>query len=392
MRITRRTSGGRGEYEISEPSPEGLTPTDLVGCRLILELDEGWSINTGAVLTDQGGKRRIRLEEAEIHPHRQLAAALMMPHPVRADQAMGRGAPLLRSGFYAIDDINLTRVRIDGDTAYLVPGEISCRNVTYLGEGVVVGERVTNVLHLWKQVETLPTRIAELVEAHKKAVTGGEPILRKGESLVEELQRAVTEAGTDFGIVRRSEAEDVLPDLMRTLEWAEEPPPPPISIDEIEPEETEIRRRVVREWRRWAAARGAASAKFRQVVREAYRSTCIVCGLHFPRTEIKTAAGVDAAHILPWADYDLDKVQNGLCFCKNHHWAFDEGLLVIIWNGNVYEVSIPDDVSERILAEDPAFSLAELRSHTGPIRSSRLPSRREDWPNPRFLELLAESG
>ena len=38
---------------------------------------------------------------------------------------------------------------------------------------------------------------------------------------------------------------------------------------------------------------------------------------------------MDAAHILPWAGYDLDVVSNGLCFCKHHHWAFDEGLILL---------------------------------------------------------------
>jgi hypothetical protein len=36
MRISRRSSGGRGEYEISESTPEGVTPTDLLEHRLIL--------------------------------------------------------------------------------------------------------------------------------------------------------------------------------------------------------------------------------------------------------------------------------------------------------------------------------------------------------------------
>ena len=53
-----------------------------------------------------------------------------------------------------------------------------------------------------------------------------------------------------------------------------------------------------------------------------------LCGLHLPRTSVNASAGVDAAHILPWADYDLDHVCNGICLCKHHHWAFDEGLLV----------------------------------------------------------------
>jgi hypothetical protein len=43
MRISRRSSGGRGEYEISESTPEGVTPTDLLEHRLILDFGGGSS-------------------------------------------------------------------------------------------------------------------------------------------------------------------------------------------------------------------------------------------------------------------------------------------------------------------------------------------------------------
>src|SRR5437763_7839951 len=97
MRITRRTSGGRGEYEISEQTPQGLTPNDLLGRRTILRMEPGWDIDTGVEVTSQGGKRRLRLlgqVAGEIQVARQVAAAVMLPEPIRADIAMGTGEPV----------------------------------------------------------------------------------------------------------------------------------------------------------------------------------------------------------------------------------------------------------------------------------------------------------
>ena len=392
MRISRRTSGGRGEYEVSEPSPQGITPSDLVGYGLALELGPSWPIDTGTYLTKQGGKRRIRLSAAEIHPHLQLAAAVLMPHPVRADEAFGRGAPILRSDRYAIDHIELGNVRLEANMAYLEVKEVIVRNATYQAHSIDFFKRLHDLMRLWDKATKLPERIWSLVEQHRAVVTTGNTIPRRAGELVGELQNIVTETGSDLGIVRRSETEDVLPDLLRTLEWAEEPPEPPLSLAEVEPEEVEIRRRIVKDWKRWVASRGAASARFRQRVREAYNSTCVVCGLHLPATSVTTSAGVDAAHILPWAEYDLDDVQNGLCLCKHHHWAFDEGLLIISWTGSHYMVEIPEAIAKGVSNDDPLFSLNELKQHAGPIPPSRLPRERGCWPHPSFLRQLNESG
>ncbi len=54
----------------------------------------------------RGGKRRVRLlEGTEIHLHRQVAAALLLPHPVRADEPLGRGAPVAKTNQYEIDRV-----------------------------------------------------------------------------------------------------------------------------------------------------------------------------------------------------------------------------------------------------------------------------------------------
>jgi predicted restriction endonuclease len=178
--------------------------------------------------------------------------------------------------------------------------------------------------------------------------------------------------------------------LNETLDLAKVPPEPPIAVEEVDPEEVEIRRRTVKEWKRWANSRGAASAKFRLAVRQAYGSTCIVCGLHLPATSFNATPGVDAAHILPWSEYDLDETFNGLCLCKLHHWAFDEGLIIIRHEDGSYLVDVPEDVVNGMRAV-AGFSIDELLRHAGPINEVRLPARVRDRPRPDLLEMLRRS-
>ena len=178
--------------------------------------------------------------------------------------------------------------------------------------------------------------------------------------------------------------------MKSALMWAENPPEQPQPVDDVPPEEIEIRLRIIKNWKRWAGYRGAKSAKFRQEVRRAYNSTCIVCGLHLPPTPFNSVAGVDAAHILPWADYDLDEVSNGVCLCKHHHWAFDEGLILITHDGQQYHVEVPADIVAEIQRHSAAFSINELLNHAGSIPVNRVPANPTDRPRPQFLRMLAE--
>jgi len=390
MRITRRTSGGRGEYEISEPAPNGLTPNDILLRRILLDFGAGWIVDSGVQLTSQGGKRRLRLLEGGIQIQRQIAAALMVPHSVRADSALGRGMPILQANRYAIEHIEIADAELSGDDAVqLRIGEIILRNLSHHAEQLRFADRVVNLEHVWQSRAELPEGLAHLIDQHRALTHSGQPIPEQAERVVEQIQRAVTETAADLGILYRSEAQDALPDILTSL--SEPPAPPPVAVAEVDPDETEIKRRTVKEWKRWAASRGAASARFRQAVRRAWNSTCAVCGLHLPSTAHNTSAGVDAAHILPWADYDLDHVCNGICLCKHHHWAFDEGLILIRQVDGGYCVEVPADMAQAILTENGGFSIASLSDFAGPIPEARLPKLSGERPSARYLEMLAEN-
>jgi putative restriction endonuclease len=390
MRITRRTSGGRGEYEISEPSPEELTPTDLLNRRLTLQLTQNWIIDTGTALTSQGGKRRLRLlGGTPIHLHRQIAAALLLPHPIRADEPLGRGAPVAKQDQYAIENIELASAELIGSSgARLQVREIYLRNRTYAADELGVGTRISDLAQLWDRSVEFPDNIASLLNQHKEIVTSGQPIPDDAEDAVLNLQKVVSQISSDLGIVYYGGITDVSRPLLEALKTASIPPEPPIAVAEVDPEEIEIRRRTLKQWKRWSNARGSASARFRQLVRTAYNSTCVVCGLHLPVTRYNPVPGVDAAHILPWADYDLDHVSNGLCLCRLHHWAFDEGLVVITFEDGRYNIGIPDEVQAGIRDEVKLFSLDELLRYAGPIPEARLPRQRAQRPRPEFLDEL----
>lgn len=392
MRISRRTSGGRGEYEISE-NFGSITPKALFDRRIELDLGSGIVFDTGTILRLQGGKRRLRLApDVDMQLHRQVAAVLLMPRPVRADGALGSGMPILRENLYAIEHIEIANVSLLGaDRVHLTLGDLTLRNYNLHAEPLSLRHRVNEVVSLWQNANELPMEIAGLLQDHELSIRSGAPITEGAEKAVGAIQNAVIAESQNLGILYGRGGDDIIPPLLRALQDAVEPPAPPISVAEVAPEETDIRRRTVGQWKRWVAARGARSARFRRDVREAYNWTCVVCGVRLPATSFNLVAGVDGAHILPWAEYDLDVVANGLCLCKQHHWAFDQGLFVITCENGKYSVEVPEQALEDVVNEQPQFSIHSLTQFVGPIDEDRLPKKKGDRPNPQFLRRLYES-
>lgn len=396
MRISRRVSGGRGEYELSGETSGGVRTADLLNRRLIFDLGEEWLIDTDTRVVEQGGKPRIRRfhkTPSYMQVQRQLAAALLMPHPVRDDTILAGGLPILRADRYAIEHIEIANdVTWDENTATLKIEEVILRNMSNHAETLHFQDRRDLVKQAWMRAAELPIAIQGILERHQELVSSGGPVLASAEALVSELATRVTESADDLGLLYRSVDSDVLADIQQALKMSVEPPAEPTVLPgDIDPNETQVKRRVVKAWKRWANARGAASAKFRQQVREAYQSTCLVCGVHLPSTSLNAVPGVDAAHILPWAEYDLDVVANGICLCKLHHWAFDEGLILITESQGVYSIEIPNEIRETLTRDYPEFSLAHLGQYAGPIPAQRLPHIPQQRPNPQFLQRLLQA-
>ena len=84
-------------------------------------------------------------------------------------------------------------------------------------------------------------------------------------------------------------------------------------------------------------------ALFPRVIKSLYKDQCCVCRL---ATHVKDKTGiVDAAHILPFAEFHYDDPRNGLALCKNHHFGFDHG-----WFGitETYKVAVSPQLQRAV--------------------------------------------
>lgn len=94
-------------------------------------------------------------------------------------------------------------------------------------------------------------------------------------------------------------------------------------------------------------------AAFRGSVLEAYDNYCCLCG---KRYVVHDSTAMEAAHIVPRGSRGSNKLQNALCLCPTHHWAFDRGLITIDEDFTV-------KVAEIVLAAgDEGRWLAELHA------------------------------
>lgn len=64
--------------------------------------------------------------------------------------------------------------------------------------------------------------------------------------------------------------------------------------------------------------------KFRLQIVPLYRYSCVLCGIKMLLPS--GIALVEAAHIHQFAQSKNDEIANGMALCRNHHWAFDQGL------------------------------------------------------------------
>jgi putative restriction endonuclease len=112
-------------------------------------------------------------------------------------------------------------------------------------------------------------------------------------------------------------------------------------------------------------------ARFRGIVLPAYASQCAICRL-------KEVRLLDAAHIVPDKDPEgVAAVRNGLSLCSIHHRSFDQNLVGVSPDFEVY-------VSQRLLEEEDGPMLDLLKAfHRKPIL---LPSRSSARPSPEGLE------
>ncbi len=235
MRITKRSSGGRGEYEISGTFGS-LTPWDLVDRSIVLDLGGGLAINTQVVLRDIQGKRRLRMETAagcEMHLHRQIAAAVMMPRPARDENTWGNNPPVLQSGLYGIGNISLADVQLlSGGRVLLVPGEIEVANSSHQ-EQLLCPRRTADVRAVWAARNLFPPLVAQLLEEHERFVRLGEAISENLEETVAQVQEVLSAQSQALGIPAAPEADPL--SLLLQVKEARRTQPKHIEAVEVHP-------------------------------------------------------------------------------------------------------------------------------------------------------------
>lgn len=74
------------------------------------------------------------------------------------------------------------------------------------------------------------------------------------------------------------------------------------------------------------------TSDFRDSVLEFFNHKCTLCDDFLIYS--KYSCG-EAAHIVPRSSRGVNKIENALCLCKEHHWSFDRGFWTISENGEI---------------------------------------------------------
>jgi putative restriction endonuclease len=136
-------------------------------------------------------------------------------------------------------------------------------------------------------------------------------------------------------------------------------------------EESESRERERSYYQRKAIARNPF---FGKAVVHAYDYRCAFC--HLKVTRSITQNIVDGAHIQPIARFFKNNINNGISFCKNHHWAFDRGWFYI---DSEYRLIIASDLEEE--SQEESRCMNAFQNH-----KILLPTSKEYWPDTEALK------
>jgi len=382
VRIALRKSGGRGEYELA--GRQGEVGTDaLLDRGLRFELTPEITIDGHSSVQRKHGKTRIRLDSQKYsHAYIPLAGALLLPKPRRELRETGTDPDFLHDGKYSVTDIDVDVVKVTDTEATLRPTVLWLGNAAGLSRPENVAHRMARVQAAWAAAKSQESPLAELLRAHEEATLEGDhKEIRKAAAALQERLGAsgdpLPQLTVEMGL--EADEEDVVSGSVAVAT--------PLAADEEEIDPADAARRAVSRWRK-SVVRTAAGRAFSQKVRVAYEFRCALSGEVLPKLPNTTSPGVDGAHILPWARYELNTVSNGICLNKLCHWAFDAGVLRIDHDASSdrYVVSIPDAVRHEGSAAE--LSLDYFDALQGPIPVERLPSDRRLWPSPTYLERL----
>ncbi|WP_406850438.1 HNH endonuclease [Chromobacterium phragmitis] len=389
MRIALRTSGGRGEYEVAG-SHESIRVHDVFNRQVVLELLPGVRFPTNNFIRHTQGKPRIRLLDpySDSHAYLILAAILLLPKPKREIGATPGGKIQIYKDNFSVMSIPFDVVELTDTEIVVSPTQMVLSNSTFDSVRLDVIERLRIVMSCWDAASKQSSSIAGALVQHKNAFNSynAKEVIAAAES----IRLSNIEPDDPLRHITKSLNLPNLDELMWLGIHATETEEVMALGEENLEELKEAARNRIKVWQQ-VALRGAAGAKFSTEVRQAYNHTCLFTGMRLPKTPMTGSSGVDAAHILPWAEYDLNSISNGICLSKLCHWAFDAGILQLTFNkhSSNYELELS---SAALAAESVGLlKLDGLKELQGVVSTSLLPKDRANWPNPSFLKVYNEA-
>ncbi|MYB24783.1 MAG: hypothetical protein F4X37_06750 [Acidimicrobiia bacterium] len=378
MYVGFRSSGGRGEYELVGRHGD-LVAAQLSNWTLRWDLPDLGKLDTNLQIDPgRSGKARLRrVRDNGPQIGRQIAAILLMPFPTRSARQLSIDAPILRADSYRVTRIGVgigstfdaTTQTLAMTLAYI---EVANRTLSELHDFHARWQRIS-VIH--RRISHLPKELADAIKLHLDALRSNsisDGLIPAARQVAHALNEDSLAEGTQHDLVGQIESILAIDSTDIVV------PPTPDLVDYDSPE---VRLRAASEWRS-VRSRGASGQRFAREVKEAYDHQCAFCGLRLPSAH-GLHSGVDAAHILPWANYDLNVICNGVCLCKIHHWTFDQSVLCLQHLGDAYVVI----ATRRIEALDAA-ARQFFAGAVGRIPDHRLPLTLADRPRHAFLDIL----
>lgn len=389
MRIALRTSGGRGEYEAAG-SHELIRVNDVFDHQIVLELLPGFRLPTNNFVRHSQGKPRIRLHDphADSHVYLILAAVLLLPKPKREIGATPGGKLQIYKDNFSVMSIPFDVVELSTTEIVISPTQMVLSNSTSDSARLDVIERLRIVMACWEAASKQSSALASAIVKHKNAFNSRD--LKAVISAAESIRLTTIEPDDPLRHITKDLNLPNLDELMWLGVHVTETEEAMALGEENLEDYKEAARNRIKVWRQ-VALRGAAGTKFSAEVREAYNHTCMFTGMRLPKTPSTGSSGVDAAHILPWAEYDLNAVNNGLCLSKLCHWAFDAGILQLNFDAPSSKYGIQLSPAALIAEFSGLLKLDGLKNLQGVVSSSLLPKDSANWPNPSFLKVYNEA-
>ena len=389
MRIALRTSGGRGEYEVAG-SHESIRVHDVFDRQIILELIPGFRFPTNNYVRHTQGKPRIRLLDpySDSHVYLILAAILLLPKPKREIGATPGGKLQIYKDNFSVMSIPFDVVELSTTEVVASPTQMVLSNSTFDSVRLDVIERLRIVMACWEAASKQNSALAAAITQHNIAFNSCN--VESMISAAESIRLATIEPDDPLRHITKDLGLPNLDELMWLGVHATETDEALALGEENLEELKEAARNRMKVWRQ-VAMRGAAGAKFSLQVREAYNHTCMFTGMRLPKTPLTSSSGVDAAHILPWAAYDLNSVSNGLCLSKLCHWAFDAGILQLTFDDPSSKYQLQLSTAALSAESDGLLKLNGLKDIQGVVSTSLLPKDSANWPKPSFLKVYNEA-